>query len=562
MSIVKIQGAEYVLSEIFSDDFVFKIPPYQRPYAWTTNEAEALFDDLIESLGNDEQTIDNVNPYFLGSIVLIKDESSEAQIIDGQQRLTTLTILLSSLRSSLSKEWSKYFLDFLYQEGNKIKGTPNLYRLSLREKDRIFFQRYIQEDGGISKLQELNKSDLTESQRLIQENATLYHERLQSMNETKRLQLAQFIVSRCFLVVVSTPDIQSAYRIFSVLNDRGKDLSRTDIFKADVIGKINDSEKGLYGKRWEEIEEDLGRANFEKFLSHIRNIFQKHKRGKNILDDLRKKLEKVEANTFFDEFFEPYSKSFYLVQNCCYSHEDIQASKEINNCLRWLSQVDKSDWIPSSIVFLSKFRNDPQKLVQFFTDLERLSVSFWIQSTRDNQRNERFGQIINHIEKNKDLFTPESPLQLSSEERKVVRKTLDGDIFPKGKLCSYILRRLDAELSEGVASYEFSNVTVEHVLPQKPAAKSLWLSWFSNANQRKKYVNRIGNLVLLSAPKNREAKNFDFSEKKNIYFKNKSGVSNFALTTTVLNENNWTPTVIEKRQKKFLEILYDLWQLL
>ncbi len=99
MSTVKIQATEYPIQKVFSNDFVFTIPLYQRPYAWTTEQAGELLQDLIVSLGDGNEPIDDINPYFLGSIVLIKADKPDAQVVDGQQRLSTLTILLSALRT-------------------------------------------------------------------------------------------------------------------------------------------------------------------------------------------------------------------------------------------------------------------------------------------------------------------------------------------------------------------------------------------------------------------------------------------------------------------------------
>src|SRR5438270_4783498 len=99
MSKMNIHGSEYPIKKIFSDDFVFTIPLYQRAYAWTTEESEELLQDLLRAMGDGEEALEDLPPYFLGSIVLIKGDEPNAQIIDGQQRLTTLTMLLAALRS-------------------------------------------------------------------------------------------------------------------------------------------------------------------------------------------------------------------------------------------------------------------------------------------------------------------------------------------------------------------------------------------------------------------------------------------------------------------------------
>jgi uncharacterized protein with ParB-like and HNH nuclease domain len=135
MGNVKIYGAEYSINKIFSDDFSFEVPPYQRPYAWTVKQAGELLDDLQESVGSSDVDVDLLNPYFLGSIVLIKGDDPAAQIIDGQQRLTTLTILFAALRASLPETYSEEFNSLIYQKGDRIRNTPDSFRLSLRNRD-------------------------------------------------------------------------------------------------------------------------------------------------------------------------------------------------------------------------------------------------------------------------------------------------------------------------------------------------------------------------------------------------------------------------------------------
>jgi len=93
MSAMKIHGNEYTINKVFSDDFAFEIPHYQRPYRWTTEQAGELLDDLLGTLrAHPDKPVDDLPPYFLGCVVLIKQESvPDPKVVDGQQRLTTLT---------------------------------------------------------------------------------------------------------------------------------------------------------------------------------------------------------------------------------------------------------------------------------------------------------------------------------------------------------------------------------------------------------------------------------------------------------------------------------------
>lgn len=206
---------------------------YQRPYAWGVEQTEELFDDLLGFLGTGTEPIDDLNPYFLGSIVVIKeDHKPEAEVVDGQQRLTTLTILLAAIRSRLTCETDKALVKFaegltafLYEEGSPVLETPHRFRLTPRKQDESFFRDHIQKEGQIEKLLALDSAKLSDSQKNIKQNSAIVVDRLKELPADKCKRLAQFMIRQCFLVVVSTPDFASAYRIFMVLNNRGLDLA-------------------------------------------------------------------------------------------------------------------------------------------------------------------------------------------------------------------------------------------------------------------------------------------------------------------------------------------------
>ncbi|MEH2223161.1 DUF262 domain-containing protein [Nostoc sp.] len=559
MSAVKIQATDYPISKVFSNDFVFTIPLYQRPYAWTTEQAGELLEDLITALGDSDDKIDEINPYFLGNIVLIKGDKRDAQVVDGQQRLTTLTILLAALRTSVSKEHIHILTKYLYEKDDFDPGD-NVYRLNLRERDAQFFKEYIQDEGGIEKLKNLHSAKLSDSRKNIKENTLLFVKRLQLFTNNQLLRLTQFIIKRCFLVVVSTPDIDSAYRIFSVINNRGMDLSHADILKAEIIGKIPLEQQDKYTTKWEELEEKLGRDIFKSLFSHIRMINVKSKPRESILKEFLNDIKPIHApQQLIDKILIPLGEAFYDINNQAY-HSDI-LSEKVNQFFRWLQLIDNSDWIPPAILYLARNYNNPELLVRFFTDLDRLASGLMIQRANINERIERYSKLLYAIEIGEDLYASHSPLQLKMEEKQYILKILNDDLYLMKKIRLYVLIRLDTALSEGKASYHFHNITIEHVLPQNPISNSVWANWFATQEERDQYVNRIGNLVLLSSYKNSQAQNYDFELKKQKYFTTKTGVSNFALTTQVLMEKEWTPEVINKRQEQLIDRLKQVWRL-
>src|ERR1044071_1352280 len=184
-----ISAHEQPVSRIFSDDYVFKIPGYQRPCAWTTEQARDLIDDLTSFIAAHRgRAIDEMPPYFLGSVVLIKDDiSPDADVVDGQQRLTTLTLLLSALRANIGEKDARDITHLLYERGSQILGTQDRFRLSLRDRDREFFQDYVQREGGFARLLSLGELP-SDSQRNLKNNAQLFDKRVKSMAEDERLE--------------------------------------------------------------------------------------------------------------------------------------------------------------------------------------------------------------------------------------------------------------------------------------------------------------------------------------------------------------------------------------
>ena len=556
---MSIKAAEYPLYKVFSDEFTFKIPGYQRPYAWTTEQSEDLLDDLITALGDSSEQIDQINPYFLGSIVLIKGADRDSEVVDGQQRLTTITILLSALRTLVPSDFADDITLSLCQPKNRMNGAEKQYRLTLRDRDVEFFRKYIQDEDGINKLKLISSNGLSDSQRNIKDNANKLLSRLEQISESQHIRLGQFI-ARCLLVVVATPDSDSAYRIFSVMNDRGLDLSPTDILKAEVIGKISEQHQEQYTIRWEDTEERLGREKFKDLFSHIRMIYRKAKPAGSVIKEFREHVKPTEhPKKFIDEVLYPLADAFQEIYTLTYQSD--RRAEEVNRLFKWLNWIDSSDWVPPAILFLSKYRNDSDLLIRFFSDLERLAAGLMIQRSNINQRIERFSRLLSAIDAEEDLFQVDSPLQLTSEEQHNILRNLDGDLYLARRIRLYVLLRLDAELSTGEASYDHRVITVEHVLPQNPASESEWMQWFPAEEIRQQYVHRLGNLVLLSRAKNSEAQNYKFGRKKERYFTTSSGVCPFALTTQVLCEQEWTSTVIDQRQEKLIDCLKKVWRL-
>jgi len=225
----KISSAEYPLEKIFSSDFSFNIPCYQPPYTWDEEKVSRLFDDLYDAFLRGQEDI-----YFLGSIVLIKsDWYPDADVIDGQQRLTTLTIFLAVLAEEFAGEQHAEFQNYICQPA--CGGQVPKPRLRLKEHDRSFFADHVQA-AQVDLLLSYTPADLKSESRInIQRCARVLRERLRKSfgNDAYKLwAFGSFLMKRCFLIVMSTPTLKSSIAILAVQNIRRRDYFPTQIIES------------------------------------------------------------------------------------------------------------------------------------------------------------------------------------------------------------------------------------------------------------------------------------------------------------------------------------------
>jgi hypothetical protein len=552
---------EKPLAKVFCGDYDFRIPNYQRPYAWGNDQAAELLNDLSDALDRDED-----EPYFLGSLVLIKDpREPAAEVIDGQQRLTTLTILFSAL-AALEEDATNadLYRQHIIEKGNALQGLSSKPRLELRPKDSAFFKKYIQEALTFDAILGLDPNQLTtDSQLAIRSNALLLHERLAEWSAERRFELGKLLVNRTYLVVVSTPDLASAHRIFSVMNARGLDLSPADVFKAEVIGEIPDNLREAYAHKWENAEESLGRADFADLFLHIRMVFGRRRGRHELLKEFPEQVlndfRPGKMTQFVDDELVPFTRADREIRDADYTHESDLADS-VNAWFRRLVQLDNNDWRPPALWALRYHHGDPVFLDQFLRKLERLAASLLLQRIYTTPRVDRYAQLLRDLGTGSGLDA--RSFELDSGERELTWTMLDGDIYHlPPRVRRYLLLRLDGLISADDGMIQQPKyATIEHVLPQNPPQGSQWRRDFASA-ERAEWTHRLANLVLLNKQKNSEAANYEFEVKKNSYFTGKSGITTYALTTSLMACPEWTPDVLAARQADLLKRLSTEWGL-
>ena len=577
-----ISATERPLSAIFNKQYDFVIPPYQRPYAWTVDEAGELFDDLhgfhqqfVQQQSPNDIAV--IAPYFLGNIVLIKEDEEKkpmARVVDGQQRLTTLTILLAAMASRMPahSEERGGLENYVCEPGHRIEKRKPKPRLALRERDQKFFEQSIQQFDFEWLAKQVAAND---AQRNIQANGDLFLRLLlEKFPDTPEgivdmSEFASTIMMNCYLVAVSTPNEQSAFRIFTVLNTRGLDLLPTDILKASIVGAIPNNMRDEYSQKWEQLEEMVGRSGFHNLFEYMRMIRVKDKARRSLLEEFKENVlnkMSVDMKTFIDGDLSSYATAYHIARKGAYqlSNGAKDDAASVNKSLYWLNRIDNSDWLPSAILFLKQKQGDAKYAAWFFRKLERLAAFQHICARNINQRIARYARIISAMEKEHSMEAPIENIELTDNEKQEMKSALDGEIY--GQFYSlrplrrnYAILRLDSFIADEGAEYDRSHLTIEHVLPQTVTPGSEWAKTWPDEHLRHQWVGRIANLVPLNRKRNAAASNYDFCKKKDKYFSR--GAAPYVLTSQVLLKNQWTPEVVQERQKELLRIYAEQWEL-
>lgn len=553
-----LKAAEVNLGKLFTNDYDFVIPEYQRPYTWGIDETLQLLSDLTSALERDTD-----EPYFLGSIVLVKEPgSTSSEVIDGQQRLTTLTLLLGVLRDLVENPKLRDAVQkFVEEPAVEWDDEPARARLALRPRDKRFFNEYVQTNGGTDRLIEISDNITeTDSQRALRDNAMALHSELAGWDQGQLRALFKMMGARTFLVTVSTPDLNSAYRIFSVMNSRGLPLAPSDIFKSQVIGAMPDVDKSHFADLWERLEEDLGRAEFANLFLYIRSVLSQSRAVRSLLVEFPEQVLDAylphDGKKFIREILEPYARADIRLVSYDFVGEEWTS---VNAWLKSLNQLDNDDWRPVALWALKNHGDEPVFLGAFLKKLERLAASMLLRRVYATPRAQRYMTLLGQLVDGAGLDA--RAFELDDSEKLESIRLLDDELYTYTRIRKYVLLRLDSILANDPgASYDHRTITVEHVLPQTPREDSMWVRDFSD-EERQYWTHRIGNLLLLNRRKNSQAQNYDFDKKKESYFTSKSGVAVFALTTQVLNESVWTPEVIRRRHEALKSLLVKEWEL-
>ena len=544
-------------------DFWFNIPSYQRPYVWGEDNINELLDDILYAFENDSQ-----DTYFMGALVLQNKENDEYDILDGQQRLTTLALLLATIRDNIKVEKTKKVLqDHLFQEDDETADIPsrNRFTFNIRNEVQRFFEEYIIKENGTFNIEKALEDEQFKNNISIKNMVAvvqvirkrleeIFGEQLslENISGTSLLEFIKFIRNKLIFAYICSDTREQAFRLFTILNNRGIPLTTADILKSLNLDKVQDEiKRNEYAKKWEELEEQYG-DKFDRFLNFIRTIKLKEKARKNLLEEFEEKIYGKVMN---------YGKESidYILKTSENYDKLINLTSDFNNEYKNLINIMKvgfnsEDWIPPLLYYYEKFNT--QGLVEFLKLLDNKFMGDWINKETPTKRLENMNKILKAIEIGENYNDILNNKNLFSFDINNFKNIINGNIFGE-RYCKYLLLKIEYLSLDSEVAYigNYKNISIEHVLPQNPKEDSEWRAKFSNED-REEWTNKLGNLILLTKRKNSKLSNLEFKDKKKKYIADKMLLFP-SVFEVYSNGEDWNIDILKTRQKRIVNLLIE-----
>ncbi len=537
-----------------------RVPPYQREYAWTYEEARQLFEDLTNA------KLENKD-YFLGTIVTINTgDSNPLEIVDGQQRLTTTAILLAAIRNHLARLGSA---DLIVESINNEflntidrSASARVPKLTLNIDDNEFFSKLMaNETLGPEFSSSRSSHDLLlaaskEAKSWVDGIARTLSEADQPARLNDWIEYIEFNAT---VILLKTQNGAQAFKMFETLNDRGLKTSQADLVKSYLFGQSG-TRIAEAQSRWssmrdnlEEIEDDERAINF---LRHAFIATRRFVRAEDIYDATNRDIRGETNSITFLTDLERLSRVYVAT----YRSDSVHWADHPQATIKALKIFNKFDIKPMRPLILAvALKFSSQLSADAMTLLVSVAVRLIIASATRSGTNEQtfsaaalgvFKDEITTVRQLKEALTKVTVTDADFRETFAIARSSKPD------LARYYLRALEAAVANDsepwyVVNEDQDSINLEHVLPKNPSPGT-W-SNFDDEDVRR-YLKRLGNLCLLQRHGNSTLDNDDFEAKKRLFSE-----SPLVFTSQISEFSEWSPENIEARQRRMGEIAIRAW---
>lgn len=541
--------------------WIYQAPFLQRPFEWGEVQVGDMVGDLIAAY------MGNYRYYFLGHIVVVRAGGGRADLVDGQQRLTTFTILLAYLRDQLASTNPKLAAQI---QACITRAGENV--INPRQSDAGFFASFIQAPGQLSRLSEnvaieTGIEPSTDAQVLMLQAVRIVQSMMTRFGHEALAEFAHFVLERAVVDLIVADDRSGAAILFRGMNMRGKPLSTADLIKSEMIESAELSPEATERATaiWEAQEDSLGRELFAHLLeiSPVLISGETANRPGDLIEWRAQMAKCVKSEDFLIEHLPLYGGAMREiidgeVRNRVGGQEAAEGFADVNRLMRGMMFLEERHWLAPAIVALTSRPFQPSFLRRYFRGLDRLQFACFLNAVRHEDRPNRFAKIIRAGVDEGQLFGKDNVFVLKAHEKRDVLQRLQEPFKRDGWRRRAIAFRANAALPGGAAFLQHDDVTVEHVLPQSFNEEWRKAGWSAEAQRRCAHL--LGNFIILSKAQNADANGKGFSHKHAVYF-GATGAPIHAITTPLRSLEAWTEEVVQERTKALIAALIEDWGL-
>lgn len=442
-----------------------------------------------------------------------------------------------------SAEFAEGLQQHLWRNENPASNWVSTARIKVRKQDQELYEVIVGSFQGTAPNQ-INCFDCP-----LRDVAVRIRSDVKNVSVDYWKRLAQFILTNCHVILINTTNIDDGYRLFRSINTLGQPLTDLDIARSHVIANTENGEE--LANIWDHIAESLSQEELRGYVYSAVSFVDPDLEGLDLhqamRDILRQPLAEYKLRKTLASFLEFHKKI---------DEGDLGFSvggPKINLILKYLKVLPFDHWRAGTLLWLSRSPDAAQTL-RFLRALDALCTGLVVLGSVTNTIGNRFRKIRARIETGTVLSDPSSEIYLTNSEKEKIRERLSSPISPKAKFLRYVMLRLNAEMLDKAFEGEVKlDIEIEHVLPQKPSPKSVWIDDFPDRHRRLLLCQLLGNLAILSKPINIRAKNYDFHKKRDAIF-GTSGSNTFPVTADLVHYQTWTEKEILLRHEKLLRI--------
>ena len=551
--------------DLIGNGKAYRVPPYQRDYAWTQQEWEDLWNDVVELRG------EPAGRHYMGALVVQAHGDREFLVIDGQQRLATISLLALAVIGKLRRMADQGADEDRNRERatelrNRFIGEKDpaslveSSRLRLNETDDPFYQDYL-----VQIRDPLNPRGLPRSNALLWNCFRYFSEQIDELEvdagnageETAKI-LSETVARRLLFILITVDDELNAYTLFETLNARGLELTTTDLLKNYFFSKVRaGTDVDALKRRWRALIATVAQERFPDFLRYHLLCEQPKIRRQRLFKLVRDRVRTARQTFEFVAALEDRAELFAALRDVNHGYWiDRPAAGPF---VRELNLFGARQMTPVFFAAWGAFSDDD--FVRLLKLASVIAFRYSVVSGLNSNPLERVCHLAakavldGQATRPGAVFRHLRPIYVDDDrfESDFARWTV-GTRGRRGKIARYVLARLETDAGGRAVDPETDPATVEHVLPENPAGE--WAGVFP-PERWEAAVDRLGNLTLLERTRNRNVGSAAYPAKRDAYES-----SAYAITREIagLAPDEWSQALLEERQRRLAARAVRLWR--